>query len=137
MTLKQYREKFRPTEHELQAKCVAWFRKKYPDLQRLLFAIPNGASLQGSTTMRAKQWNKLKKEGAVTGASDLFLAVPSGDCPGLFIEMKRGRKERNSQSQDQQAFEKAVIGAGYGYALWWSEAMFVNGVTRYLESGEY
>lgn len=137
MSVKQYKEKFRPTEHELQAACVKDFRARYPKLQKLLFAIPNGAVLRGSGKARAMQWAKLEREGAVQGAADLFLAVPSGSCPGLFIEMKRGKKERNSQSPEQLAFEAAVIEAGYGYALWWSETMFRDGVTRYLETGEY
>lgn len=137
MTVKQYREKFRPTEHELQANCVRDFRNRYPALKKLLFAIPNGAVLRGSGKARAMQWAKLEREGAVQGAADLFLAVPSGSCPGLFIEMKRGYKERNNQSVEQIAFESAVIEAGYGYALWWSEDMFRDGIARYLETGEY
>lgn len=137
MTTAQFREKFRPTEHQIQARCVDWFRRQYPHLSRLLFAIPNGAMLQGSAAMRSRHWKKLEREGAVAGAADLFLAIPSGSCPGLFIEMKRGYRERNNQSDDQKAFEAAVVEAGYGYALWWSEDQFRTGVARYLEAGEY
>lgn len=103
------------SEHDLQAHCVAWFREKYPDFALLLFAIPNGADLQGENRMEsARRWNKIKKEGAVKGAADLFLAVPSQELAGLFIEMKT---PKGRQSAEQQEFEQRVIWAGYGYAL--------------------
>lgn len=80
------------------------------------------------------QWNKLVKEGAVKGAADLFLAVPSGDLAGLFIEMKT---ERGRQSPEQEAFEARVLKEGYGYAMPRSEEEFQRVIKLYLETGTY
>jgi len=77
-------------ESDLQALCVRWFRAKYPKYRRLLFAIPNGANLKNGY----RSWAKLKKEGAVAGAADLLLAVPSGDIPGLSDEKTAGIRAR-------------------------------------------
>ena len=47
----------------------------------MLFAIPNGAKLAGTYLQRAKAWKRLEAEGAVKGAADLLLSVPSGALP--------------------------------------------------------
>jgi len=124
----------RQTEHQLQAACVRWWRIQHPKKARLLFAIPNGARLHGSGKQRAIQWARLEREGAVAGAADLLLAIPSGDLGGLFIEMKT---PRGRQSDKQKAFERAVLDAGYGYAMPRSFDEFVIVVRAYLERGEY
>lgn len=117
-------------EHELQCACVTLFKVKYPKLRKLLFAIPNGAQLVGG----AKAWMKLEREGALPGVADLFLAVPSGDLSGLFIEMKT---DKGRQSDTQQEFEAAVVAAGYGYTIPRSSVQFENAIALYLEKGEY
>lgn len=117
-------------EHELQKACVKLFRYRYPKLQKLLFAIPNGANLQGG----AKEWNRLLAEGAVPGAADLFLSVPSGDLAGLYIEMKT---KRGTQKPEQAAFERAVVEEGYGYVMPRSTQQFDDVVKKYLETGDY
>ena len=128
---KQYGKK---SEHQIQADCVAWFRRTYPNLKLLLFAIPNGAVLSGSPAQRAKQGAKLKREGATPGAADLFLSVPSGDFPGLYIEMKT---PKGSQQKNQKEFEAAVVGQGYGYVIPRSLETFKAVVKKYLITGEY
>ncbi len=123
------------TEHALQASCVRWFRNRYPRYAWLLFAIPNGADLGGKTPIaRAKNWQKLELEGAVKGAADLFLAVPSGRLSGLFIEMKT---PKGKQSEFQKRFEAQVVGVGYGYVIPRSHEEFEAVVKGYLERGEY
>lgn len=123
------------TEHDMQVRCVRWFRNKYPRFERLLFAIPNGADLGGNTPIaRAKNWQRLEQEGAVKGAADLFLAVPSGSLSGLFVEMKT---PRGTQSKEQKQFEAAVISSGYGYAMPRSRTEFERVVLQYLETGGY
>ena len=94
----------RQTEHNLQSNCVKWFRIQYPKFQKLLFAIPNGAVLHGTTEQRRRQGAKLKREGATPGAADLFLSIPSGDFRGLYIEMKT---PKGKQSKLQKEFETA------------------------------
>lgn len=101
----------------------------------LLIAIPNGARLGGKDRIaRAKNWQRLEREGAVKGAADLFLAIPSGDLPGLFIEMKT---PRGKQSQSQMEFERSVLKQGYGYAMPRTHREFEAVIERYLTAGEY
>lgn len=132
------------TEHELQCDCVAWFRRAYPHKKRLLFAIPNGAKLAPATgkkiehldekTRRGIAWKRLEKEGAVKGAADLLLSIPSGDFCGLYIETKT---PRGRQRPDQELFEADVLREGYGYAMPRSLAEFQQLIIVYLEKGEY
>lgn len=122
------------TEHNLQAACVTWFRMQYPTRAGLLFAIPNGAKLAGTPWQRAKAWKRFEAEGALPGAADLFLAIPSGDLAGLFIEMKT---KQGRQSDTQAAFEAGVVAAGYGYVIPRSLDGFVKIVKEYLEKGVY
>jgi hypothetical protein len=49
----------------------------------LLFAIPNGGDRRPSVGA------SLKAEGVKQGVPDLFLPIPVGFYPGLFVEMKR------------------------------------------------
>ena len=137
MTLAQYKAKARTTisEHDLQVSCVRWFRYHYPRHARLLFAIPNGANLGGSSPIaRAKNWRKLEAEGAVQGAADLMLAMPSGDLAGLFIEMKT---TKGRQSAVQKQFEAEVLWAGYGYAMPRTYEEFTAVIGQYMASGSY
>lgn len=122
------------SEHDLQVSCVTWFRNKYRRLAAHLFAIPNGANLYGDARQRAIQWRKLEAEGATPGVADLFLAVPSGNLAGLWIEMKT---EKGRQSQVQKQFEINMLRAGFGYAMPRSRTEFEAVVSRYLEAGEY
>ena len=70
-----------------------------------LFAIPNGGKRSLKTAAR------LKKEGVTAGIPDVFLAAPSGDKHGLFIELKR--KDRGKVSTFQKASMAALEAAGY------------------------
>lgn len=100
----------------------------------LLFAIPNGSKLAGNQKQRAIQGKRLKAEGLVAGVADLFLSVPSGQYHGLYLEAKT---EKGRQQDSQKAFEESVLSAGYGYAIFRSEAEFISIVTTYLEEGYY
>lgn len=61
--------------------------------ERLLFAIPNGGERNVIVAAR------LKAEGVRSGVPDLFLAFSNGDFNGLFIEMKKQKGGRVSDSQ--------------------------------------
>jgi hypothetical protein len=122
------------SEHDLQAGCVRWFRHRYRRHAERLFAIPNGASLNGDKIQRARQWQKLEREGAMPGVADLFLAIPSGDLAGLWIEMKTAK---GRQSIAQKRFEMSMVAAGFGYAMPRSREEFEKVVSSYMEDGKY
>ena len=123
------KKKRQSRERKLQTACVTWFRFQFPKFRYLLFSIPNGAQLYGNKTERAKQWRALEAEGATPGAADLFLSIPSGDFPGLYIEMKT---PKGTQSAKQKAFEQAVIEQGYGYAIPRTFEAFQKTILSYL-----
>jgi hypothetical protein len=104
----------RHAESTLQSHCVAWFRWQYPALRWVLFAIPNGAYIQGDSRQRAMRWSFLEREGASKGTADLFLSVSRRGYNGLFIEMKT---PAGRQSADQKEFQKAVEANCYLYAM--------------------
>lgn len=75
----------------------------------LLFHIPNGG-LRNKIVA-----SKLKREGVIAGVADLFLCIPTRKSHGLFIEMKRVKGGR--QSESQKNFETSVVSMGYAYTL--------------------
>lgn len=117
-------------EHDLQAQCVKWFRMQYPNMGKLLLSIPNGAQLAKG----ARGWKRLEREGAVAGAPDLILLVPSGDYGFLCIEMKT---QKGRQRQSQKSFENEIVQHGGAYCIPRSLAQFIELVRSYLERGEF
>lgn len=92
---KKNKGKVADSEHDLQVACVNWFRLTYRDIRDMLFAIPNGGWRNATTAA------KLKAEGVLAGVPDLFLAIPSGEFHGLWIEMKNGKAGRLSEAQQR------------------------------------
>ena len=41
-------------EHRIQCSCVRWFRLEYPELRRMLFAVPNGGRRDAVTGQKLK-----------------------------------------------------------------------------------
>lgn len=81
-----------PLEHEEQKALV-----QYCQLKKLFyFSIPNGAVLKGNAMQRARQMNKLKKEGLIPGTSDFVVMLPNYI---LFIELKRQKGSTTSKAQ--------------------------------------
>ena len=96
----------------LQAQFVEWFRYQYPTL--LMVSSVNGAVLEGDKVKRGRRWMILEKEGAVPGASDLFLFFATGGYHGLCVEMKQGT---GKQQKTQKDFQAKVESFGYKYVL--------------------
>lgn len=99
-------------EHDEQRALMQWWAlysksKGLPEC--LLFAIPNGGFRHISVAM------KLKQEGVRAGVPDLFLALPCGNYHGLFIEMKKAKGGRVSDSQN--AVMTSLVRQGYACAV--------------------
>lgn len=106
------------SESTHQKALIRWFRVSYPELQKNLFAIPNGANFSAARPEhRYGQVAKLKAEGMQPGVPDLFLALPWGGFAGLFIEMKDEGKTLCSLSNDQKTYLELLQAAGY-CAIW-------------------
>lgn len=114
-------------------------------LTDVMFAIPNGAYLQGDSKQRAIQAGRLKRAGMKTGASDICIDYPriseSGLMvhPGCYIELKRPREQFASSSAlsrcvsaDQDAFLRLrrILGYYTAVAFGWQEA--AGHICRYM-----
>ena len=118
-----------------QAVVFAW-AANYRSL-RHMFAIPNGAFLAGDKAARARQMNRLKKQGLLVGVSDIFLprAVHSvsGHYNGLFIEMKRRKIDGPSKvSGDQMDFLSAMDIQGYKTAVCYGADEAIEVIKNYM-----
>ena len=90
-----------------------------------MFAIPNGAYLQGDARRRAMQWSKLRQQGVRSGVSDLFLPVPTDHYAGLWIEMKAPKPFDAAVSDEQADWIAAMQEHGYAayVAYGWTHAV--------------
>lgn len=93
-------------EHAGQAALFQWAAyqgARFPELERLLFAVPNGGQRSKATA------GKLRAEGAKAGTPDVFLAVPRRGYGALIIENK---KRGGTLEPEQRAFIEAAAMAG-------------------------
>lgn len=95
----------RHLESQLQRQCVAWFRLQYPEIGRLLFAVPNGGARNRTEAAI------MKAEGVTAGVTDLILLAGRGGYSALCIEMKT--TEKRSRLTPAQA-EWQVLAASNG-----------------------
>lgn len=119
------RRKPTDVEHRIQRECVRWFRLKYPNIGKLLFAIPNGGRRDKVTGAR------LKEEGATAGVSDLILLKGNRFYGALAIEMK---KPGGYQSKEQKEWQKIVEETGNKYVICRSLDEFMKEVNEYLSN---
>lgn len=111
-------------ESRIQQGCVRWFRYQYPNLSRLLLAVPNGGRRDKVTA------SILKAEGVVAGVSDLILLIPSQGYHALCIEMKTAH---GRQSPEQKEWQQAVTDAGYKYIVCRNVDDFIESVNTYIK----
>ena len=92
----------RYTEHNLQCDIINYLRKN----KVFVFAIPNGG------VRDKKTGSELKKEGALSGVSDLLII---GRARVYFIELK---KQKGAQSETQKYFNKCIKELNQVYCIW-------------------
>lgn len=122
---KNQRKPRRDDEHNEQVvffnriRALATNDPRYAQAARRTFAIPNGGGRSKS------QAGRLKAEGVRPGVSDIFVAVPSGNMHGLWIEMKSltgypSREQREWISESIELGYAAVCcrGAGAAFDAW-------------------
>lgn len=106
-------------EHTEQVTLMKWWAfacRAFGIPERLLFAIPNGGQ-RGIVTAA-----QLKAEGVRAGVPDLFLAWPTRDAAGLFIEMKKPAGGRVSDTQKAMLTSLAETGYATAICHGWTEA---------------
>lgn len=102
-------------EEQNQVALVAWFRLQYPRYYQLLTLGSFGENV-GERRMA-----RLKQMGLTPGFPDLFLAIPTEDYSGLYIEMKRkGGKVTNIQSEIHELLRENNYAVHVAY--WFEQA---------------
>lgn len=113
------------SESQQQTECVNWFREKYPQFEKLLFAIPNG----GKRSKREAA--SLQREGVTPGVPDLAFCLPKNGFHGLFIEQK---VKGNTTSPKQKEMLALLSAYGYKTEVVYSTEEFKQVITKYLNA---
>lgn len=71
------------SELQLQAKCYQWAHNTYPQLRKLLFAVPNGG------TRNIREAMSLKASGVVSGVPDM-ICLYGGKPVGIELKTATG-----------------------------------------------
>lgn len=118
----------RNLEHQLQCRCVRWFRMAFPTMRHNLFAVPNGGYRTKTTAAL------LKAEGQLAGVADLILLKRKGRCGALLLEAK---VKGNYQSETQREWQKRIEADGYIYKVFRTLEEFIKIVEEYLSLPDY
>ena len=117
------------TEDCHQAALFCWaalpeVKAKYPQFERLLFAIPNGGERNKIVAA------KMKATGTKAGVHDIFLSVSRGGYHGLYIELK---KFAGKPRKEQLEFMADVRTQGYAACIvqGWENAR--DALTSYMD----
>ena len=132
MTPEEIASKGNESSHQMAlfAMC-SMNEKKYPEL-RWFYSTPNGET-RGSTKKHAMIVGaRLKAGGVKAGVLDCFLPVKRGKWSGLFIELKKPGKIKNT-SKEQKEFIQFVESQSFATAVFdnWVDAW--QCLVQYLE----
>jgi hypothetical protein len=108
-------------EHELQASCIDLFHLLFKD--RIIYAIPNGGFRNKSEAI------KLKKEGVLSGVSDLCIPEPMHGFHGVYCETKVGK---NTTTENQDWFLAKMKQRGYYTFVYYTQSEFLESVRNYF-----
>ncbi len=95
-------------EDDIQKAFFTAVRYKFPKLDKLIFAVPNGGWRRGREAAR------FKAQGVVPGVADVLCLVPNGKYNYLCLECKT---PKGVQSGPQKAFQGQVEKAGGLYVI--------------------
>lgn len=94
-------------EDDHQQAVIEWANAQPHNLGDYLIAIPNGGNRS------AREGARLKKQGVKAGVSDLFLAFPTLEHSGLWVEMKAPGRPPSSVSKVQREWITRMNDIGY------------------------
>jgi hypothetical protein len=112
-------------ESEIQACFVKWLRLSNKPVGAVTFSVPNGA-------LRSLAEGKRQKElGLTAGVPDIFIAYPSGNYHGMFIEFKAGA---NTLTYHQSNMIQLLKARGYHCVVCYEVNNAMQEVTNYLNN---
>lgn len=120
----------KPPNHEEDDIQEAFFdaaRTIFPQLGKLLFAVPNGGKRP------IKQAARFKKQGVIPGVSDIICLVPNDRYPYLCLETKTAD---GTQRESQIQFQEEVEQAGGLYVVFRSAAEGIEILRNYLKTSK-
>ena len=82
-----------------------------------------------------QEGKRLKAAGVLKGVPDVFLAIPTGNYHGLWIEMKRNDKKAKL-SADQMEILTLLQNRGYAVAVCYGADQAIELIEMYLDGGE-
>ncbi len=121
-------------EYEIQCAFVRYMALRYP---RIVVFSDTAAHI-GKTMRQQKRANALQTKGK---QPDTFIAQPSGDYAGLWLEFKAETPfkkdgvtlKKNEHIEGQLDTMRALEAAGYACAFVWSRDMAADVVQSYLD----
>jgi hypothetical protein len=114
------------SETHMQQQIIRWWKLTACDWQleeEYLMAIPNQGKRHPKTASR------MIAEGLRSGVPDLFLAVPRGDCGGLWCELKT---TSGVLSENQRFMLARLANVGYATVVCRSAEEAIAAITCYL-----
>lgn len=112
------------SESALQIECVRYFRLQYPQYGKLFYHVANGGKRDKITAV------VLKRQGVVSGVSDLQLSVARRGYHGMYIELKVGK---NKLTEEQSEFQNAAKAQGYYCCVCRTIDEFIERIKWYLK----
>lgn len=100
-------KRYRITEHAEQVALMQWMAWKYPAVEDMSYAIPNGGHRHKAVA------RKMKAEGGKAGVPDLCIAWPHNGKAGLYIELKATGTTASAVSKDQRGWISKLRNQGY------------------------
>lgn len=111
-------------ESKLQRSCVTYFRYQYPDIAKLLFAVPNGGA------RNVIEATIMKAEGTQAGVSDMILLIANKSYSSLCIEFKI---DKGKQTDLQKSWQDITEKHGNKYVICRSFEEFQREINEYLK----
>jgi hypothetical protein len=113
----------RHVESVIQRQSVKWFRLQYPNLSKLLFAVPNGGFRRGHES------SIMSGEGVTAGVSDVILLKSNKEFSSLCVEFKT---PEGKQTDLQKSWQDLVEKHGNKYVICRSLEEFMETINNYL-----
>ena len=118
------RERGGECEASHQASFFTWLFYAHRDIYAVTYAIPNGGRRNKSEAAG------LKCCGVKSGVPDIFVAWPTPQHHGLYIEFKFGK---NKLTENQVNFSDLIMSKGYAFAVCYNVSDADKVLTEYLK----
>lgn len=112
-------------EDDIQEAFFQSVRLIFPQLGKLIFAVPNGGRRNKIEAAR------MKKQGVEPGVADILCLVPNGKFNFLCLETKT---QKGKQSEDQKDFQWQTERAGGRYVIFRSAEEGIKILQEYLKT---